>query len=311
MSYYSCIIYVGDIMQINRLFEIVYILLEKKSVTAKEIAEHFEVSTRTIYRDIEVLSTAGIPVYMNKGKGGGISLLPNFVLNKTVLTESEKADILTSLKAVSSIRHIDADTAVSKLSSLFGESNSDWIEIDFSTWVNADEEKNMFNSIKTAILSKKLIMFSYSSGKGESTTREVEPLKLCYKGSSWYLYGYCKKRCDYRFFKLRRMKNLCILEEQFKRLSPKQIFTEKNVFKDEYINLKLKISSQMAFRVYDEFDKFTQLEDGSFIAEIAFPKGEWLFYYISSFGEFCEVLEPYEERVKIKNKLELMIKKYL
>lgn len=80
-------------MQINRLFEIVYILLEKEKVTARELAERFEVSTRTVYRDIEALSCAGIPVYMSKGKGGGVSLLPGFTLNKAVITEGEKAEI--------------------------------------------------------------------------------------------------------------------------------------------------------------------------------------------------------------------------
>ncbi|QSX05097.1 YafY family transcriptional regulator [Sedimentibacter sp. zth1] len=297
-------------MQINRLFEIVYILLDKKAVTAKELASHLEVSTRTIYRDIETLSSSGIPVYMTKGKGGGVSLLPNFVLNKTILTESEKADILSSLKAVKSVNFGETDTAINKLSSLFGESNSDWIEIDFSTWSNAEKEKESFNNIKNAILHMQIISFSYASGKGENTQRKVEPLKLCYKGSSWYLYGYCTSKCDYRFFKLRRMKNICILEETFNRKPPKHIFNNKNTFKEEFINLKLKLSSKMAFRVYDEFEIYTKLEDGSFIAEIAFPKGEWLFYYISSFGEHCELLEPVEEREKVKEKLELMLTRY-
>ena len=114
-------------MQINRLFEVVYILLDKKTVTAKELAERFEVSSRTIYRDIETLSSAGIPVYMSKGKGGGISLLPDFVLNKAVLTDEEKEDILSSLKAVKAVNLSKTDTALKKLSSLFGESNTDWI----------------------------------------------------------------------------------------------------------------------------------------------------------------------------------------
>ena len=73
-------------VQINRLFEIVYILLEKQTVTAAELSQRFEVSSRTIYRDVETLSQAGIPIYMSKGKGGGISLLPDFILNKAVLT---------------------------------------------------------------------------------------------------------------------------------------------------------------------------------------------------------------------------------
>lgn len=297
-------------MQINRLFQIVYILLDKKNVTAKELAERFEVSTRTIYRDIEILSSAGIPVYMSKGKGGGISLLPDFVLNKAVLTEEEKEDVLSSLKAVSAVNLSETNTALKKLSSLFGEKNTDWIEVDFSSWANAQNETDLFHKMKSAILSKNVIYFSYASTKGEQKTREVEPLKLCFKGGAWYLYGYCKTRNDYRFFKLRRVKKLIVSEIEFQRQPPGQIFSGKEIFVEEFIDLKLKLSSQMAFRVYDEFDRFQQKEDGSFIAEISYPKGEWIFYYIATFGSHCEVLEPEEVRNDVKLKLQRMLKNY-
>lgn len=298
-------------MQINRLFEIVYILLDKKLVTSKELAKRFEVSTRTIYRDIDTLSSAGIPVYMSKGKGGGISLLSDFILNKTILTEEEKNNILSSLKAVNSVNLSETDNALEKLSSLFGETNTDWIEVDFAAWYNADEEKNLFCNLKSAILHKNTVSFSYSSGKGENTNRHVCPLKLCFKGQSWYLYGYCKKRCDNRFFKLTRIKELSILDETFQKKAPSQIFSEKKILNDELIVLKLKLSKKMAYRVYDEFITYIELEDGSFIAEIMYPKGEWIFNYIASFGEDCEVLSPEEIRHEIKIKLQKILNNYL
>lgn len=298
-------------MQINRLFQIVYILLDKKNVTAKELAERFEVSTRTIYRDIETLSSAGIPVYMSKGKGGGISLLPDFVLNKAVLTEKEKEDVLSSLKAVSAVNLSETNTALKKLSSLFGETDTDWIEVDFSSWANAQNETDLFHKMKSAILSKNVICFSYASTKGEQTTREVEPLKLCFKGGAWYLYGYCKSRNDYRFFKLRRVKKLIVSEIEFQRKAPGQIFSGNEVFVEDFIDLKLKLSAKMAFRVYDEFDRFQQKEDGSFIAEISYPKGEWIYYYIATFGSHCEVLEPEAVRNEVKLKLRMMLKNYI
>jgi len=298
-------------MQINRLFEIVYILLDKKTVTSNELAERFDVSTRTIYRDIETLSSAGIPVYMSKGKGGGISLLSDFVLNKTILTEEEKANILSSIKAVSLVNLSETDNALEKLSSLFGETNTDWIEVDFTSWYNAQEEKELFCNLKSAILSKNTISFSYSSGKGEKTKREVYPLKLCFKGQSWYLYGYCKTRCDNRFFKLRRIKSLFVLDETFHKRPPTQVFSKKDIFKEDFITLTLKLSKKMAYRIYDEFNSFEQLEDGSFIAEIIYPKGDWIFSYISSFGEDCEVLSPKEVRLDVKRKLQNTLKNYL
>ena len=298
-------------MQINRLFEIIYILLERKTVTARELATHFEVSVRTIYRDIEILSTAGIPVYMSKGKGGGISLLPDFVLNKTVLTDDEKKNILSSLRAVNAINLPKTDTALQKLSTLFGESNTDWIEVNFSSWANAEEECKTFDMIKSAILIKKVISLSYSNAKGEQTVRKVEPLKLCFKSGAWYLYGYCKIKYDYRFFKLKRIKNLIITDEGFSRMPPSRIFSQDHIFQGEYITLKLKLSSKVAYRVYDEFDNYKQLEDGSFLVEISYPKGKWISSYISTFGSDCEVLEPQYIRDEIKNELQKTLNYYL
>lgn len=298
-------------MQINRLFEIVYTLLDKKAITSGKLAERFEVSQRTIFRDIETLSSAGIPVYMSKGKGGGISLMPDFVLNKAVVTDEEKEDILSSLKAVSAVNLSKTDTALKKLSSLFGESNADWIEVDFSSWSNAQNETEIFNTIKSAILGKRVISFSYASAKGQRTSREVEPLKLCFKSGAWYLYGYCRSRHDFRFFKLRRIRELCMLEQNFQRKSPKQIFFNKNMYQEEYVKLKLKLSPEVAYRVYDEFDHYEQQEDGSFIAEINYPKGQWIFYYIASFGSQCEVLEPVDVRHDVKAELQNTLNNYL
>lgn len=298
-------------MQINRLFGIVYILLDKKTITSKELAEQFEVSSRTIYRDIDTLSSAGIPVYMTKGKGGGISLLPGFILNKAVITDEEKEDILSSLRAVNAVNLNKTDTALKKLSSLFGESNTDWIEVDFSSWTNTQNEIETFNAIRSAILDKRVISFSYANAKGKQTSREVEPLKLCFKSSAWYLYGYCKSRCDFRFFKLRRIRELCVSDQNFQRKSPNQIFSNKNEYQGEYVRLKLKLSEQVAYRVYDEFDIYEQQEDGSFIVEINYPKGEWILYYIASFGSQCEVLEPENVRNNVKAELKNSLKHYL
>jgi len=298
-------------MQINRLFEIVYLLMNKKSVTARELAGRFEVSTRTIYRDIETLSATGIPVYMSKGKGGGISLLPEFVLNKAVLTDEEQENILSSLKAVHAVDLSDKNTALNKLSSLFGESNTDWIEIDFSSWANNENESEIFNQIKASILEKKVVRFSYSNTQGQTSTREAEPLKLCFKGIAWYLYGYCRSKADYRFFKLRRLKNLEVLEEQFSRKSPIQLFTKHMNHEEKIVTIKLKLSSAIAFRVYDEFEHYEQLKDGSFVVEFDYPDGDWIYYYINSFGEHGEVLEPLELRNEIKTRLEKTLKKYI
>ncbi|WP_093312546.1 helix-turn-helix transcriptional regulator [Tindallia californiensis] len=297
-------------MQVNRLFEIIYILLDKKMVTSKELAERLEVSTRTIFRDIETLSAAGIPIYMSKGKGGGISLLPEFVLNKVVMTEEEKEEILASLKAVHAVNPERTDGVLGKLSGFFGDSDTDWIEVDFSSWANAETEKDTFNTLKASILNKNVVDFKYNSAKGKTTLRKVEPLKLCFKGGAWYLYGYCLKQQDFRFFKLRRIRDLEIQEETFQRSSPKKIFSQESDFDETFVKLKLKLSSRMAYRVYDEFDTYHQLEDGSFLVEILYPRGKWILYYITTFGSECEVLEPEDIRKEVKSELKKMLEKY-
>ena len=297
-------------MKINRLFEMLYLLLNRRIITAGEMAKHFEVSPRTIYRDVELLSSAGIPIYMTRGKGGGISLLPDFVLNKTVLTEKEKADILSALHAMDAVTLEQTNTAVQKLSSLFGSSDSDWIEVDFSGWANADEESAIFALLKTAIQKKITVRFLYHSAEN-SMERVVEPLKLCFKGQGWYLYGYCRLRSDYRFFKLRRMKELTVLSEHFDRQKPERIFDGYKVFQDDFVTMTLRISKEMAYRVYDEFSEYELLPDGSFMVTLTMPRSEWMYYYVFTFGEYCEVLKPKDIRLQIKEKLQKTLERYL
>ena len=297
-------------MQINRLFEIIYILLQKQNVTAKELADKFEVSTRTIYRDVETLSSAGIPIYMSRGKGGGISLLPDFVLDKAVMTDEEKENILSSLRAVSAVDLSDENKTLQKFSSLLGESYADWIEVDFSSWGNYNDETVLFQTLKTVIFKKKAVEFQYSNVKGEQSTRRVEPLKLCFKGGAWYLYGYCKDRLDYRFFKLRRIKKLEVTCDEVEHKAPSRVLTMENYFNQECVRLKLHLSYEMAYRVYEEFEHYEKQQDGSFIAEIDYPKGEWIFYYILTFGRHCKVLEPADIREEVKLQLHDMINFY-
>lgn len=299
-------------MQINRLFEIVYILLEKEKVTAGELAERFEVSTRTVYRDIEALSGAGIPVYMSKGKGGGVSLLPGFTLNKAVITEGEKAEILSALKALDAVKPEEKTAALRKVGSLLGESDYDWIEVDFGIWSDKNSEKILFQDIKKAVIEKRMIRFTYTNAKGQRSEREVEPLKLCFKGEAWYLYAWCREHGEGRFFKLKRIRNLKLTEEVFQRTCRKAVLKKEhgNDWTDS-VRLKLKIAKEAAFRVYEEFEDYEELGDGSFLVEISFPKGGWLFYYLLGFGRALEVLEPVEVREQLKEELEKMLEKYL
>lgn len=300
-------------MQMNRLFEIIYLLLNKKSVTARELAERFGVSQRTIYRDIDTLGLAGIPVYTEKGKGGGISLLPEFVLNKSLLSEREQNEILSALQGLSTVKTADTEVVLKKLSTIFNKSAANWLEVDFTGWSYRDGDK--FNGFKTAILERRIAAFDYYSAYGEKTQRRIEPVQLWFKSRSWYIKGFCLTRQDMRLFKLSRVKNLNITDERF---PPRELLAlPPNPGPAEHqkrdIALKLKIAPEMTYRVYDEFDEdmVEKQPDGSLVVSVIWPEDDWVYGTILSYGEYAEVLEPAHIREIIKDKSQKTAGKYL
>lgn len=300
-------------MQINRLFAIVYSLLDKKIITAKELAERFEVSVRTIYRDIDTLSAAGIPIYARKGKDGGISLMDNFVLNKSVFSEQEQREILMSLQSLNAVKTPDLEPLLAKLSIFFNKQAMNWIDVDFSRWSSHDSERETFSLIKKGVLNQTLLTFDYFSSSGEKTKRTVEPLKLLFKGQSWYLYGFCRLKNDFRIFKITRIKNLRCLEETFTRDLLKNVNNNSEAPIPKMVTLVLRVEANMAYRLYDEFDPESIFKnaDGSFTATAAFPENEWVYGYVLSYGNYAEILEPQHMRETIKQKYKEGLQKYL
>ena len=297
-------------MQINRLFEIVYILLNKKTITAKELSERFEVSARTIYRDIDTLSAAGIPIFMSKGKGGGISLLDNFVLNKSILSDNEQKEILAALQSLNAIKYPDADNVLSKLGMLFNKAEYNWIDVDFSHWGSGDKEK--FNLLKTAVVNKKITTFEYFSSTGEKTDRVVEPLQLWFKDKTWYLKGYCLSKQAYRTFKLTRMRNVKVTEKTFERELPQDILDNSVRGDSKMVEVKLHLKPSVSYRVYDEFheNNIVLNEDGSFDVTVTYADDDWVPGYILSFGSSAEVIEPKHIRDNVIRKLEETLRQY-
>lgn len=207
-------------MQESRLFKIVYYLLDKGKSTAPELAEKFEVSIRTIYRDLDAISAAGIPIYAMQGKGGGISLLQDYILDKSLLSDQEKEKILMALQGIIATEDTKADELLSKLGGIFQTKIQDWIEVDFSDWIKNTPNQDVFNTIKGAIFTKNTIKFSYFGSNGSFSKRTAEPIKLVFKSKDWYLYGFCLLKNDFRFFKLTRIKDLEVLAETFTRDVP-------------------------------------------------------------------------------------------
>ena len=248
---------------------------------------------------------------MTKGKGGGISLLSDFILNKAILSQEEKKEILAAMQGLNAVNKSEFNGVLSKLSSFLGGDNENWIEVDFSNWDKNNTLGEKFTTIKNSIINKNLISFEYFNSNGKLLERIVEPLKLVFKGQGWYLYAYCREREDNRFFKLTRMSNINIILENFNRTVPNKIFSEEDTgYYNELIHLKLRIDKKLAFRIYDEFHNYSLDDNGDFIVNLDFPSGDWLFGYLMSFGEYIEVLEPLNIRDEIKKKLMYALKKY-
>lgn len=297
-------------MQINRLFEIVYILLEKRTITAKELADRFEVSTRTIYRDIDILSQANIPIYTTKGKTGGICILDDYVLNKSILSEEEQNQILFALQSMDKITNKNGKNILEKMSTIFNKSKTNWIEVDFSDWGTNGEIDNRFNIIKEAILKQKVLEFTYYNTYGQETKRKVEPLQIYFKDKAWYLKSYSIDKQDYRLFKISRMKDIQVIDETFEREIPNIIEKKLDI---KTVTLELEISKEMSYRVYDEFKKeeITIKENGDFYVKVTYPENDWVYGNILSYGEYIKIISPQYVKDIIKNKLQKSLNNYL
>lgn len=280
-------------------------------MTAPELAEYFEVSVRTIYRDIDILSSAGIPVYATQGKGGGIAIQDSFVLRKSLLNEQEQKQILMALQGIRVMEAENIKALSSKLSGVFQQQDVNWLEIDFSTWTKSGAGKHNFQLLQSAIWKSRYISFHYYSGKGEGTKRRVEPHKLVFKTSAWYLYGYCTMRSDFRFFKLARIRNLEMLDEEFTRATPDHIFERSDEFEMKTVQVRLLFDQRMSFRVYEKFDdEVCENEDGSLSVEATMPDNELLYSFILSCGDNVEVLSPQYIRDIISERVKNMLDKY-
>ncbi|MFV0401940.1 MAG: helix-turn-helix transcriptional regulator [Oscillospiraceae bacterium] len=277
-------------MQIARLFEMVYLLLEKRQMTARELAERFEISTRTVYRDVETLSQAGIPLYTTKGKGGGIGITEGFVLNKSLLSRREQMEILAALQSQSATGDKANEETLQKLTSFFRTSVEDWIRVDFSDWNNSD----LFEQVKAAVLERREISFRYYGRNGDSIRRKVRPFQLWFKHKSWYLHAFCLERNANRLFKLNRMQEFELLEPFHEEISIPEEEEPMSSGSTSYIVAELWAHSDLAYRIYDEFgpDCIKRNDDGSFLITCPFAEDEWVYGYILSFGEKLRVTGP-------------------
>ena len=281
-------------MQESRLFRIVYFLLNRGQVTAAELAREFEVSVRTIYRDIDALSGAGIPVYAETGRNGGISLLDNYVLDRTLLSEKERQDILAALQSLSAAGNTCDKATLDKLSALFRLPSDNWYEVDFSRWGEVAQDNNKFEDLKKAVVCHRCVQISYVGAYTAESSRKIHPLKLLYKSRAWYVKAYCAEKKDFRLFKLHRIIRWELLEEEFIPVSWPEPSEEEKTPEQDQTPIVLRFSREVAYRVYDEFDlnHIQEQENGEMLVTAYMPQDGWLTGFLLSFGAQVEVISP-------------------
>lgn len=307
-------------MKINRLLEITIILLNRGSITARELADRFGVSIRTIYRDIEDLSSSGIPVYATQGAGGGIRLLENYSINKTLISDRERESLIFALQQLQVTRYPEVDSILEKLGTIFKTNASELIQVDFSPWGSDPNQFNNLNNIKSAILNSVMVGFDYVTARNERSRRMLEPLRLIYKGNAWYVWGWSVEREDYRTFRISRIRNLRLTDNRFDRgreRIPAKGGQEADSDVDTasetpYVTTTVKFTDKVLSRLYDDYndDQMLDNHDGTYTVTMTFPLDEWVYGYLLSFGPEAQVLGPDFLREEIAARVRKMLGHY-
>jgi len=301
-------------MKIDRLISIIMILLDKNRIGAQELADMFEVSPRTIYRDIDTINIAGIPVRSTPGVDGGFEIMQQYKIDKKFFSTADLSAILTGLSSVSNmIQGNELANALAKIKSFIPadrakdiELKSNQIYIDLSPWMGNRNIQPNIEMIKTALQQSKLLSFEYADRYGNKTARTAEPYQLVLKSSHWYWQGYCHKRNDFRLFKLLRTSNLQIEKESF---TPQVYQTPELEFNDILATMQTKIKIRIHKSVMEKVLNYCTHEhfspDGNehFIVSFPFIENEYFYSILFSFGNKCECLEPLHIRTEMKRRI--------
>lgn len=298
------------------MLAITVLLLNKERVSARELSDRFEVSVRTIYRDIDAIGLAGIPITSYSGKQGGFGIIDTFKLDRQLLTMKDMLTMLSALKGINeTLQDKEIDSAIDKITCLVPDDKTALLEdhlqhisIDVFPWGYKKEQQKYLKEIHSSIAENKIIDFVYENSKGEIQKRRVEPMTLLFKGYAWYLFAFCLYRNDYRVFRLSRMKDVIFLEEKFERKNKtyKECFS-KSFAKTKRHKVVIKFSKKIKQKVIEYFGE--QNIDYNPDGDLIFTKNisiddNWFYSMILSFDEFVEVIEPPHIRKRIQEKLE-------
>lgn len=305
-------------MRADRLLSILIILSQKPSVTGRELAQHFEVSLRTIYRDIEKIGEAGVPIAAIGGKGGGFYIMENYNLNNLFFNKKEIEPLIAVMDNLKILfgSNPQFNDIVLKFEALRNNEQRHYekFSIDMSHFSMAQELREHLFLINTAIENNRILKFEYINRKMEYSERIVEPIQIKFAGGQWYIVAFCRIRGDYRSFKLVRVRNMKLGEIFIKNSISKEeierIFSES--YKKNSILITLKFSSEIGEQLSEYFskDKIRVIENQEYIVEDCFPDDEGLKKFILSFGDKCEVIAPKKLREEIRVYIKNIYSKY-
>ena len=308
-------------MKIDRLLSIIVYLMNRELVSARVLAERFGVTVRTIQRDMETIELAGIPILSIQGPNGGYGIMETFKIDSRLVSVEDLYYIITSLKSVSeTMGDTGPDETLEKIKGLLPAGESDFfsgrkgkLSMDFSQLGGDPRQKESFRIVKEAVDSERLLRFSYTSNKLETTTRTVEPLTIAFKWRSWYLFAWCRAKESYRTFRISRIRNPEILAARFKRkeISFEEYCAcqEKSVPATELV-LRFDASMRSLVEEYYREENLSEGPDGSLIARIAMPEDNWLYGFILSYGPYVTVLKPPHVKKKIRDMARQIASRY-
>lgn len=309
-------------MKIDRLVAILVMLLRKERVQAKELAERFGVSVRTILRDVDAINLAGIPIVTYQGAGGGIGVAEGYRLDKSVLTGNEMAAVITALKGFdAALAGSSHEVLMEKLKNTLPAPQLAMLDtrlrqfvIDFSPWHDDTLEKERLAVIRQAIEAARMLAFTYLDSNGTKTDRKVEPYSLILKGNIWYVFAWCALRGSFRYFRLSRIRNL---KDTGERYHPRDLPQEPIPRESEWakprnlVPLELKFSPQMESIVADWFGGDMQpCDDGWIMVRTAYPEENWLYSFLLSFGNELEVVSPSHIRTTLADISQKIYQRY-
>jgi predicted DNA-binding transcriptional regulator YafY len=307
-------------MKTERLLSIIVLLLQRKKMSARELADHFEVSIRTIYRDIDSINLAGIPIVSYQGNEGGFEILSSYKLQNQVLNTNDLHLFGSTLKGISSLfEDLKVDKMVEIFDSYQAKNSSNEqspLLVDFSKWGLPNKESKLLTLLKKAIEQKRELHFTYIDGNSSETKRYVQPASIIVKAGIPYLYAYCLHREDMRLFRVSRIREVAMTKNQFKPSHKVEIETrdlEKNWMESSAtISLTLIFSPKVKVLVEESFsnEQITYIEDGYMKVDCHFPEGSWVVRFLLSFGKEVVIVEPESMRAKIKSEAKKILEMY-